>query len=292
MSLDSVWLLPKIGILFVALFVAGILFGCESEEAPSEYAARVGDHYLTQSELDRRLKGMGPTPDSAEARQQIIEQWIDRTLLLREAERLNLEQDEAVQQRLEKQRRNALVSAMQDRIYEDTDQEPSDEEIRTYFERHRNELTLREPYVRVRHLTTSSEDSARAVRRELRSVSQEEADSIWTQLTDTYATNPERARALGDRFIPESRLFAQLPYVRDELSRLQDGSVAPVIEGNDQFHVLQLVRRIPEGSEPELHWLEAEIRRRLKIRSRKQMYAREVERLRNRAKADDLVETP
>ncbi|MFB6246972.1 MAG: peptidyl-prolyl cis-trans isomerase, partial [Salinibacter sp.] len=191
-----------------------------------------------------------------------------------------------------KRRRNTLVGAMTNRIYENLDKPPTDEEVRTYFERHRNQLTLREPYVRVRHLTTTTTDSARAARQALTSTAQSAADSVWARLSEQYGQNPARSKRLADRFLPQSRLFSQLPYVRDELEALQDGETAPVIEDNNRFHVLQLVRRIPEGTEPELRWVEAEIRRRLRVRRRKQMYAREVQRLRNRARADGLIDTP
>ncbi len=278
--------------LFGVLTVAGLLLGCEQEETPSSYVARVGDHYLTQEDLDRRLSGMGPVPDSTEARQQVIQQWVDETLLYREALRRNLSQAPDVQRLLEERRRSTLVSALTNRIYEEIEQEPSDEEIRTYFERHQEQLALREPYVRVRHLATTSEDSAQAVRRELVAAREATADSIWSRLSRRYAGMPSRAQRLSDRFLPESRLFAQLPYVQDELSALREGEVAPIIEDNNQYHVLQLVRRIPAGADPELQWMEDEIRRRLRIRSRKQMYAREVQRLRNRAKANDFIEMP
>jgi hypothetical protein len=274
------------------LSLTSLLLGCEKEETPSSYVARVGDHYLTEETLNRRLSGMGPVPDSTEARQQVIQQWVDETLLYREALRRNLTQAPEVQRLLKERRRSTLVSALTNRIYEDIEQEPSEEQIRTYFERHQEQLTLREPYVRVRHLATASEDSAQAVRRELTAAREATIDSIWTRLSRRYADMPERARQLSDRFLPEGRLFAQLPYVQDELSVLREGEVAPVIEDNNQYHVLQLVRRIPQGADPELQWMEGEIRRRLRIRHRKQMYAREVQRLRNRAKANDLIETP
>jgi len=238
------------------------------------------------------MADMGPVPDSTEARQQVIEQWIERTLLLREAERLKLSEDPKVQALLEERRRSTLVSAMTNRIYENTQPEPSDEEVRTYFERHEQQLTLREPYVRVRHLATVQADSAREVRRRLRGLQEPTADSMWTNLIRRYAQNPRSARDISSRFLPEGRLFAQLPYVKDELANLREGQVAPIVEDNDQFHVLQLVRRIPEGTSPQLQWVEAEIRRRLRIRSWKQMYAREVQRLRNRAKANTTIEVP
>lgn len=279
------------GLLIVPM-LAGTLLGCESDTTPSSHVARVGDHYLTEAEFERLLDGMEPVPDSTEARQQVIEQWVRRTLLLREAEQLNLEEDPEVKRKLKERRRSILVTAVTNRLYKDTEVEPSDEEVRTYFERHEDQLALREPYVQVRHLATSSQDSARSVRRQLRRARDVEGDSVWTQMSRRYARDSERALDLSARFWPERRLFAQLPGVRDALAGLQDGQIAPIIEANNRFHVLQLVRRIPEGAEPKLRWMESEIRRRLRIRNRKQMYAREVQRLRNEAKANDLIETP
>lgn len=281
----------------VALLLAGglalvFLAGCQSEPTPNTYVARVGDHYLQEPQLERMLKGMGPVPDSTEARQQVIEQWVERTLLLREAQRMNLAQDGEVQRLLQERRRSTLVSALTSRIYEEMDQSPSDEEVRTYFERHQDQLQLREPYVRVLHLTTTTQDSAATARQTLVETSDAAIDSVWTRLSRQYGQNPARSQRLADQFLPQSRLFTQLPYVRDELQALQDGETAPIIEDNNRFHVLQLVRRVPEGADPELRWVEGEIRRRLQIRQRKQMYRREVQRLRNRAKADDLIETP
>ncbi len=279
--------------VLLAVLVVGIaLAGCESEEAPSSYVARVGTHYLEEEDVTRLLRGMGPVPDSTEARQQVIEQWVEQTLLLREAERLNLAEDPEVQRRLEKRRRNTLVTTLTNRYYEEMDQEATDEEVQTYFERHQDQLTLREPYVQVRYLSTAQEDSAQTVRQELLQAQEASIDSVWARLSQEYAHRPPRAKRLSERFLPESRLFAQLPYVRDELDALGEGDVAPVIPDSDRYHVLQVVQRVPEGSEPELRWIESEIRRRLRIRHRKQMYAREVQRLRDRAKADSLIETP
>jgi parvulin-like peptidyl-prolyl isomerase len=254
--------------------------------------ARVDGHYLTQSDLDRLLKGMGPVPDSTKAREQVIDQWIERTLLLREAKRLNLEEDPEVKRQLQEQRKSTLVTAMTNRIYEDSDREATDEEVRTYFESHREQLALREPYVRVRHLATTNVDSAQTVRRRLMAAREATADTTWDRLVRNYSYAPDRSQEISERFMPEGRLFAQLPYVEDELSALREGEVAPIIEDNNQFHVLQLVRRIPAGTEPELKWIKSEIQRRLRIRTRKQMYAREVQRLRTRAEADNLIETP
>lgn len=280
-------------VLLTVSLLCGSLLGCgASEEPPASFVARVGDHYLTPSELDRLLTDMGPVPDSSNARQQVTEQWVRRTLLLREAKRLNLAEKPEVRRKLRERRQSTLVTAMTNRVYDQAEQTPTDEDVRTYFQNHKAQLTLREPYVRVRHLAAEGADSAREARRRLRRAREATVDSVWTRLVRRHARTPARAEKISDRFVPESRLFTQLPYVQDELSSLRDGEVAPVTKDDDQYHVLQLVRRIPEGTEPKLRWVEGEIRRRLRIRSRKQTYAREVQRLRNRAKANDLIETP
>jgi len=74
------------------------------------------------------------------------------------------------------------------------------------------------------------------------------------------------------------------------LRGMSDGEVAPVTRADSLYHVVQLVRRVPAGTSPELSWVAPEIRRRLEMRARKQMVAREVQRLRNEAQARDALD--
>jgi len=280
----------------LALLVGGLLVlalgtGCQSEAPPSSYVARVGSHYLTQEDLDRRLAGMGPARDTTKARQQVIDQWITRTLLYREAKRLNLESVEEVQQKLKRQRRSILVGAAKNQLFEKVDLAPSEEEVQTYFERHKEQLRLREPYVSVRYVATDRRAAAKTVRQALRTLPVQ-SDSAWNRLVREHAADTARARRLSQRHLPESQLGEQLPALQEELSSLEPGDTAPVVNGDDRYHVLRLDRRIPEGANPKPQWVEPEIRRRLRIRARKQMYAHEVERLRSKARAAGTLETP
>jgi hypothetical protein len=111
-------------------------------------------------------------------------------------------------------------------------------------------------------------------------------------LLSQYVDQPAESRRLAATFVPESRLFGHHPYVRDELAELGPAQISPVVEDDSLFHVIQLVERIPAGSEPELRWVKDQIRRRLTIRSRKQMYAREVQQLRNQAAARNELDVP
>mgnify|MGYP006423001073 CR=1 FL=1 len=279
---------PGALLAFVFLGVA-LLSGCEREPDPTTYVARVGGMVLTDEEMATMLSGLPANVDTAEARQQVVEQWVTRSLLLQEAERLNLRDDPAVQRRMKEQERSILVTALTDRIYAEAELGPSEAEIRNFFQSNRRQMVLREPFVRVRHLSTNTREQADSARTALQEAATagRSLDSTFAALIDRYATFPNRAQRLTAKFVPESRLFGHRPYVRDELTELGGGEIAPVVQDDSLFHVLQLVERIPEGSEPELAWVEDEIRRRLTIRSRKQMYAREVQRLRNQALAQN-----
>ncbi len=276
--------------LAAVLFAVGlVLAGCEAEENPTDYVARVGNEHLTQAEL-RSMIGNRAGLDTLEARQQIIEQWVNRTLLLQEALEQDLDNDPEVRSQLEEQRRTVLVTALTNRLYASFDASPSESDVRAYFERHREQLQLREPYVRVRFLKTASREAAQTVRERLARADTAAVDSIWSTLVRRHATNSDYARALSDRFYPESRLLDELPAGRAVLPQLDDTDVAPVLAADSTFYVLQVARRLPEGTDPKLAWVAAEIRRRLTVRARKQMYAREVERLRNQAKAQNALE--
>mgnify|MGYP006292850667 CR=1 FL=1 len=266
-----------------------ILTGCQSDAPSSDSVARVGSYTLTQAELDSALQGFSGVPDTSEARTQIIQQWVTRTLLLREALRTNLDENAEVKRRIEEQRRSVLVTALTNRLYEQAEMQPTDAEIRDYFARHKDQLRIREPHVRLRHLSSSRRADVEAVRESLRTA-ETVTDSLWTALAMRYAQEPQNTRALAERYVPESRLFTRLPYVRDELPELEAGEVSRVVEDDSLFHVLHLADRVPAGREPRLEWVEPQIRRRLRSRARKQMYAREVQRLRNEAKARGELE--
>lgn len=282
---------PRLGAAAV-LVVSGLaLPGCQSEAPPSDYVARVGDHYLTSSALDQRLDGLGPVRDSAAARAQVVDQWVRRTLLYREAERRNLASVDAVQRTLERQRRSVLVTALRDRLYEEPPLRPTRSEVRTYFERHKEALRLREPHVRVRYLSASRRADAQAARATLQDLSPT-ADSAWAEVLRAHAADSAQAQRLSRRPFPESRLRQKLPFFAEALGALQEGDTAPVVAAGEQFHVLRLDQRRAAGTAPELAWVAPQIRRRLRIRARKQIYANEVERLRSKAQASGVLDIP
>ncbi|WP_228350439.1 peptidyl-prolyl cis-trans isomerase [Rhodocaloribacter litoris] len=274
-----------------AAAMLAVLAGCRPESPAPDYIARVGDRYLTRGELAAALETLPFVADSAETSRQIIEQWISNELLYREARRLNLRDDPAVRRLLEDNERSVLISAYINRLYENELSEPSPASIQAYFEQHREQLRLREPYVRIRYLAHPDPDSAALAHERLAAArTGPDPDSAWVHIATRFAADPEGVLSLSGTYHPEARLFSAQPRLQEVLRTLNDGQLAPLIAFGNRHHVLQLVERIPAGTVPEPAWIEEELKQRLMIEARKQMYARQVQRLRNEALAREALE--
>ncbi len=276
---------PLLTLMVCSLALAA---GCQRQTPSQGYVARLGDAYLMQDEVHAALDNLPPRLDSAEARRQFIDQWVTNELLFQEALRLNLRTQQDVQRRLEESERSVLIDALVSQLFEQEMGAPLPPEIRAYFERHKEQLRLREPFAHVRYLFSAEADSARLAHRLLQEATAA-ADSLWPQLVTRFAEDAELSLTLSGNYFPESRLFIEQPVLRQHLAQLRPGQLAPLIEANGHTHLLQLEDRVPAGSIPELAWIEDQVQRQLTIDARKQMYERQVQRLRTEALSRDVL---
>lgn len=279
-------------LLFIGMLLLGMAgLRCGGDPTEDSYVARVGHTELSESDLAARLQTLPDMLDSTEARQQFIDQWVTNELLYQEALRSDLLSEPEVQQRLAESERSVLIDALILRLYEQEPATITPSEIRAYFERYRERMRLREPFVRVRYLTTPAEEDAQQARQLIQSATFKlAADSLWPGIAERFAQDVEGSRSLASNFFPESRLFTDQPLLRQHVMRLQPDQTAPLIEDEGTWHVLQVAARVPAGTLPELPWIESEIRRRLTLDARKQMYERQVQRLRTEAQSRNALD--
>ena len=264
----------------------GLLGACRKPVPEGEYVARVGSSYLTREDVSRALQAIPLPEDSADVRRQVVEQWVTNELLFQEAQRRSLRSRAEVQRRLEESERSVLIDAVIADLYAEAPPSISTADVRAYFEQNRERMKLREPFVRVRHLWTAHPDSAEAALRVLRSARAADTDdSLWVQIANRYAAAPEHALASDQNYLPESQIFSEQPALRATLNRLNEGEVSVVVPLDSTFHVVHLVDQVPAGTLPELSWVQDEIVHLMSIEARKQMYQRQVQRLRTEAQA-------
>lgn len=261
-----------------------VVSGCTSEAPQGDYLARVGNSYLYPDDLELAMSVLPAMGDSSAAIDQIVDQWVTRTLLEQEARQLGLADDDHVKKLLRDSEKSVLVSSLMNRIYSEQGETVPVSDVITYYEQNKSRLKTVEPYVRVRYLWSADEAEAQQARRLLqRAMRGAMTDSLWQQIVDEHASDAPASRLLAGQHYPESRLFNNFPELQELLPRLNESQISSVQESGGRFHLLQVIDRVPTGSEPEFDWVSAELTRQLSLQRRKEALARKVQELRTNA---------
>lgn len=279
-------------LLWLVLLGVAAMAACRQEASPTQYVARLGNEYLMEDELRAAIANLPPTMDSVAVRQQVIDQWINNRLLVREARRRNLQLKEDVIKLLQENERSVLISALVEDLYDETSITITPEELEAEYNAYKEQLRLRYSYVRVRYLKAADSLQAERARQALLQVMQSNTvDSLWTRIVDRYAiADKEVSLALVETFHPERQLFPTAPVLNQRLGQMGPGETAPVLAAGGAYHLLQLVDRVPPGTIPERAWIEPELRQRLTVRRRKELYDGTLRQLYNRALSNNLLD--
>jgi hypothetical protein len=271
------------------LFLTGGL-ACQSNEQPADYVARVSDTYLTEADVEEVISDYSTLRDTASAREHIIDSWITEQLLYREARRQGMRGDSTVQQRLQEVRRSVLIDALVENLKEDIPP-PSETSIQTYYQRHAEQFRLREPFIRLRYISDDQADTLDTFRAQLAAAADSATiDSLWQNAPKETNRTSRRTEDWNDNYLPLSRLERELPVELLELETLESGAVSPVVQHNDNYHLVQITDRMEAGTLPSLEHVRDKIIQQLLIQEKKLMYTREVQRLRTRARADNSID--
>lgn len=274
-----------------ALSMAAFGIGCTNDTPSGDYVARVGDRTLTREDLARSLSDRPTVLDSVEAASQIVERWITNELLFQEALDRGLQDEADIERLLAENERSVLISALVNRVYEEEMSGPDESSIRSYYESNKDQLTLREPYVRVRVLIVETELDAALASDSLESIPLGAAgDSTFTALAGRMSLRAEDSRTVSDAYYPANRLFSWIPGMASALTDAETGDVLSPLVADGVWYVVQLVERVPVGTLPEIDMIRNEIAERVRIEDRKQLFARHVQRLRTQALARDRLD--
>jgi hypothetical protein len=277
------------------LLIVGLtgLTGCSPQDDRGDYAARYGESALPVSEVVSALSNAPPGLDSAQAYEQYVERWIAEELLAEEARRRSIQDEPEVRRLLREGERSILISSLVERLYEDMDP-PTESQIQEYFSQNQDKLALRESFVRIRYLSTGDSAAAVEAHETLETLDASTApDSLWQEVILRHASDTSVAVALSSSYFPVSRLFRNTPELAQIVnSTVATGAIAPITSLNGEFHVLQIVDRLPAGTSPRMEWVRDDIYNRLMIEARKQLYIDHVQRLKNRALANGDLDIP
>jgi peptidyl-prolyl cis-trans isomerase C len=230
--------------------------GITPEEA-AKVVARVGDRVITLGEYAATLEQMDHFErlryQSADRRRELLQEIIDVELLAREAERRGLDQKPETQERIRQILRDELLRKVRDELPDAS--ELPDNDVRAYYERHREEF--REPERRrVAHIVLANRERAQEVLAKAREASPQRWGALVREFSLDRPTrvegeaNPplELAGDLGIVSPPgdprgqNARVPAPVQKAVFEIENL--GQVHPdLVEAEGKFHIVRLVGR-------------------------------------------------
>ncbi len=151
--------------------------------------ARVDQEAVTWGDV-RGLFSSPKGDDSVEKRLAVLNDFIDRRIMLRKARAANLEADPRFQERLNEFRKLRLVSMHRGQLIEEL--EPTDDEIRAYFKEHRDRITIPEAR-KVQMVVMMVKEDAERVKQEI-----ESGEMTFYEAAKDFSIDPGAKQTLGE----------------------------------------------------------------------------------------------
>jgi len=204
---------------------------------PTQVLATVDGYDITQRMLDLRLEALGKEGraryGSAEGQRLLLRDMVDQYLRVREAERRGLEDDPQVMRSLIMHRRETLDDAVRNELIKG--QEPTPEQIRAYFENHRDQYQ-RLGTMRVSHIETRTREKAEEAYEKAR-----DGDKPFPYVVAEYSINEESKKNQGELgYFNEGGYLPMVPSGKEFTEKvwdLEDG-LNPPIKVGDHWHVV------------------------------------------------------
>lgn len=253
-----------------ALILGGCMLlsgGCERQHEPEEYLARVNNEYLTIDMIQRKFEQIHGVNEALV--REYVNQWLTSEILFQEARRRGLDRDERVLAPLQDVRRHLAINALlEDEVYAEIFDDISEEEVRGYFETHREEFILNEPLVEISYVLFEQRSAATTFRNAV------VQGTTWEVALENILTDPERAAGVievGERgYYKERELYPA--EIWRAARQLGQGGVSFPVSTSLGFYIIRHHRTIQGGEPYPLGYVSNEIRERLVIKRRQERY--------------------
>lgn len=244
--------------IYLSMITLLLAVGCRQSngDRSSIRLARVGTNSLTLDEALDAIPSFVIKQDSIKALQQYRNNWIEEQILLDEARKLDLEQQQTVKKQLAKAREEVLVNALKKAITAQVTKTMTitDRDIINYYQKHKSQLKLDERFVQFRHLETEKLSEALAAREAL------QKGTYWPDVARQYSLNAEAKIKHAQKYWPVSTVLNDLSTMKPYIATLDSGAVSPIQREHGTYHFIQLVDSREKGDYTDPRWIEGQLR--------------------------------
>jgi EpsD family peptidyl-prolyl cis-trans isomerase len=222
----------------VAIWVIPLLIllaGC-GKDSDSRVLARVNETKITGADLEREINQLPfhsrTVLQSAQAQGRLLDEMVKRELLMQEAEKRKLASQPEIQARLEESRRSILLNALLTQEIRDKVklEEP---EVRSYFDKHRDELETSEIHLRQILL----KDPQEAEQMHARLLKKESFEDLARQFSQD---KPSASKGGDLGFVSRGQMPPELERVAFSMKPQE---ISAIIKTPKGYHILKLIER-------------------------------------------------
>jgi peptidyl-prolyl cis-trans isomerase C len=186
------------------LLIAG-LFGCKKDD-DSKVLATINDDKITMSdfnkELDKIPMNMKMMVASESGKKNFLDRLIVKKLLMKEAEKANIEQDKEFQSRLAEIKEQLIIESLLKKKLASS-MNLTDENLQKYYDANKEKF-LKEREINTRHIILKSEEEAKQVKEKLA------AGEDFSELAKRYSIDPNAKVSGGEvGFHPKGTLLPE-----------------------------------------------------------------------------------
>jgi len=223
--------------------------GTAKKEGP--VLARVAGEIITVDDFEDELRSLPEYTrkrmDTAEQKQKHLDKMIEEILLLREAERRELDRDEEIQGKVERYRRRLIT----EKLYREVASERSkvgEEEIQKYYQEHKDRFREQER-IRARQIlillppNAGAEQEAEAKKKGEEVLARAKAGEDFAELAKQYSEGPAASRGGDLGYFSRGRMVSEFEEIAFSLKNV--GDTSDLVRTKFGYHIIQLTGRQP-----------------------------------------------
>jgi peptidyl-prolyl cis-trans isomerase C len=263
----------------------------EVAEKEGPLLAKVGGEIITVDEFESELTSLPEYTqkrmNTAEQKRKHLDKMIDEVLLLQEAEKRGLDQDEEIQAKVDRYR-NRLIT---EKLYREIATERSkvgEEEILAYYQEHKDRFQQKER-IRARQIlillppNAGPEKEAAAKQKAQEALNRVKAGEDFAVVAKEYSEGPAASRGGDLGYFSRGRMVPEFEEIAFSLKDVGDES--DVVRTKFGFHIIELTDRQPAQELP-LEEVKDRIVRQLESAKRREIRQSLAEELRKQANVE------
>lgn len=245
----------------------------------STVLATIGKQKITMADFKQEIENLPPQYQQMAANPAIQKKFLDtlvtRTIIYQEGVRQKMLENPMVKKQIEAFRKKIVVAALLDQEVTKKIKEPSNAELKTYYDKNLKEF--RQPKkVRARHILLKDKKQAEEIRQRLLK------GEDFATLAKKFSTGPSKSRGGDLGFFTKEQMVKEFS---DMAFSLKPKEISPVVKTKFGYHIIR-VDEIKEGRQQSFDEVKDSLRNKIRAERKNKYFNSFVSELRKQTKVE------